>query len=192
MKSNKQCWLDSNGRKFSAGGILIGDAEGLYLVGEVEKGVVSYGDIGGRYMFEDCNIWATIRRELYEETYGIVDVLVKDIKGMVGNNLITIDSHGSTLKSFNYTIPPAPGCGYSYMCMVVHSDRVPAIYEALNEKTFTHNREITISESSVPEHLYTPIHIRKIRYADLKSVNLSHRMRALLPALVEEDFFRGR
>src|SRR5271155_5670271 len=76
----KPCWNDPvTGRHFSAGGILLYDAQGFYLVGETSNSGIVYSDIGGRYMPEDGNIWAAIRRELYEETYGVCDLLANEV-----------------------------------------------------------------------------------------------------------------
>jgi hypothetical protein len=57
-----------------AGGLLIYDNEGIFCIKEKKYDNIVYNDIGGKYQFEDGDIFATIAREFAEETYYCCEV----------------------------------------------------------------------------------------------------------------------
>ena len=184
----KPCWNDPvTGRHFSAGGILLYDTQGLYLVGETSNSGVVYSDIGGRYIPEDGNIWATIRRELYEETYGVCDLLTKEVIQFSKHlPLIVLDSVGSILKGtlIESSTSVIPQSSYSYMCLAVPICSIPEGRFDFDDDLYQECRARTIAESSAPESFYRPVCIKKVLYDDLGGYNLSHRLKAILSVFV--------
>jgi len=201
----KSSWYDpSSGRNFSAGGVLLYDDyddEGFYLLGETRtKDDIMYNDIGGKYTIEDCTIWQTIRRELYEETYGLVDVLVKDVvRWSTSYPLITIDAHGKDLKAFRLDKEPPvlPGTTYSYMCIVLpvsEIQRLTTLYEGkmlftdeVNEELYSQARAEAIAKRSPKMEDRTPLCLKKIKYSEINHNDSLHgyRLKPLLPLLRE-------
>uniref|UniRef100_A0A6C0JTX7 Nudix hydrolase domain-containing protein n=1 Tax=viral metagenome TaxID=1070528 RepID=A0A6C0JTX7_9ZZZZ len=58
-----------DGYKLYAGGVLFYDQNGIWIIKEYFRDNYRFSDIGGKYSFEDCNIYSTISREFCEETY---------------------------------------------------------------------------------------------------------------------------
>ena len=152
----KYRWQDPSGKKFTAAGILFYDDEGIWVIGETEKNGIVYNDIGGKYMFEDGNIWTTIRRELTEETYGLCDMLVREIEELAKKYPpVAINGHDS--------IP-------TYMCLVVPLSDIPKDRLNLDPAAFTRRRDITLQENpDIPSHYYSPVLLTKLRYDDIRN-----------------------
>jgi hypothetical protein len=68
-KSEKFRWSDGQGRQLSAGGILPYDEDGIWVIGEKIKDEIIYTDIGGKYQYQDGDIYKTVAREFGEELY---------------------------------------------------------------------------------------------------------------------------
>ncbi len=67
--SEKFRWDDGQGRQLSAGGILPYDGDGIWVIGEKVKDEIIYTDIGGKYQYQDGDIYKTVAREFGEELY---------------------------------------------------------------------------------------------------------------------------
>lgn len=81
-KPKKYRWHDGNGRQLTAGGLLPYDEKGIWLVGEQDSSgprAVEWTDMGGRYEYEDGDIYKTIAREVGEELYHSAELLRRDI-----------------------------------------------------------------------------------------------------------------
>ncbi|HSA76270.1 MAG TPA: hypothetical protein VLE02_01875 [Nitrosarchaeum sp.] len=61
----------------SGGGLIIYDNIGIYCIKERKKDYDVYNDVGGKYQFEDGDIFATIAREFAEETYYTCEITRK-------------------------------------------------------------------------------------------------------------------
>lgn len=161
-------WTDPDtGHSLSAGGILFYDEVGIWVVGEKEHGELKYSDIGGKYEYEDGNIWTTIRRELYEETYGCCDVLSGDIVDL----------------SKKY--PPVYVNGHKrtpvYACLVVPiTETLLFTNFLLDSDAFAIRRKQTLKENSEVPTDYYPFVLKKILYRDLKNQRLSYRLQRIL------------
>ena len=69
-KSSEKCrWDDGQGRQLSAGGILPYDDHGIWVIGEKVRDEIIYTDIGGKYQYQDGDIYKTVAREFGEELY---------------------------------------------------------------------------------------------------------------------------
>jgi len=73
-RKKKFRYHDNNGRQLTAAGIVFYDDTGIWCILEREKGRLVCSDIGGKYTFEDCDIYSTIARELREETYNCCEL----------------------------------------------------------------------------------------------------------------------
>lgn len=186
-------WYDSVLKKrFTAGGILFYDEEGIYVVDEAR----GYSDFGGRYAYEDGSIWATIRRELYEETFGGCDLLVKDIEDMVGM-VVTIDGDagvGLYIRGRGYALNLAKNqkssCiplhekseNNSYICLIVP---VLAIGREVldNAVDMCEERRKKFIEDNpmAPKGIY-PCGIRKIMW-EIGDAKLSYRLKTIVSML---------
>jgi hypothetical protein len=127
-------------------------------------------DIGGKYMCDDCNIFETIRRELYEETYGTVDLRVTDIKEYAAK-------YGIKYVCDFYHAPV-----YAAICIPIGEicDKINLNVDEI-QNMFNENRRLTLSENpNVPEDEYKPIKLEKIKRTDIYSFNISGRLKKIL------------
>lgn len=165
----KYKWVDSHtGHTLSAGGILFYDESGIWVIGEKEHGEIIYSDIGGKYEYEDGNIWNTIRREMYEETYGCCEVFSHEI------------------VSISKKYPPIYVNGHKktpvYACLVV------PIAETLSFRTFSLDSDLfaarrlqTLRENPEVPPDYYPCMLIKLSYKDLRNhPKLSYRLQRIL------------
>jgi len=166
-------WHDpDSGHTFTAGGILFYDDHGVWVIGEKDKNGIVYTDIGGRYAYEDGNIWTTIGRELREETYGLCEMFVSEIVTLA--------------KKY----PPVYVNGHDnrpvYICLVVPLSAL-SLYSrdhfSLNPTLFEIKRRKIISENpDVPVEYYSPCILTKLTFDELKdsSFPLSYRLKRIL------------
>ncbi len=151
------------------------DIRGKYfLSSEADRGASEYNDIGGKYSSDDGNIYATIRRELYEETYGMIDVLVSDIKKFA-------EKYGMK------RIAGVKGaCAYLCICVpITDICDLCQIKEEDFEQNFSALREKTIAEN--PKAVYKQRSIKKIKYSDVAAFNIGYRLRFILKQLFIKD-----
>lgn len=166
--SRKYKWNDpTTGHSLSAGGILFYDDMGIWVIGENEQDELSYSDIGGKYEYGDGNIWNTIRRELYEETYGCCEMLSCDIINLSRKYPpIYVNGHKKT---------PV------YACLVVPITETLSFSNfLLDPETFATRRMQTLRENSDVPLDYYPSVLKKILYRDLKKYRLSYRLQRIL------------
>jgi hypothetical protein len=164
----KDYWVDpKTGYHFTGGGILFFDDVGIWTVGEMQGGTIEYTDPGGRYNYNDCNIWGTIRRELWEETYGMCDLTTSQIESFTSGTdqpIVYVNGH---------TDQPV------YLCIVA---RLPKNM-VLREDEFIRRRDITVGQNpDTPPKNYKTLCIKRIRYTEISNgtVNLSRRLRLIL------------
>ena len=166
-------WHDlSTGYTLTAGGILFYDDQGIWVIGEKDRSGIVYTDIGGRYTYEDGNIWVTISRELREETYG------------------TCELFASEIVSLSKKHPPVYVNGHEnrpvYMCLVIPI--VELMLESrknfvLDPIMFNKQRNITLAENpDVPADYYCPCVLTKLSYEELADprFRLSYRLKRIM------------
>lgn len=171
-------WRDpASGTLFSAGGILFYDHEGFWTIAEAtSRHDVEYTDPGGRYTFEDGSIYATIARELREESYGLCEILRSEVEDLASRYPPTLIYGGGSAA----TKAPA------YMCLVVPVDAVrdlPNIQSrfSLDPERYLTARAKTIAENpDTPASFYSPMMLRKILFTEVAKYNLSYRLRRVL------------
>ncbi len=168
----KYRWHDPNSDdQITAGGILFYDDTGFWAVGEIDdatNNTITYTDPGGRYTPEDGTIWTAIRRELYEETYGVCDFLVKDIiEWSKKYGVIKVDGH---LKK------PV------YVCLCVPVSAVPDL-KFDTELFITNRNKLLLQNPYAPTHIhFKPVVLQKISYAEAEThkYKLSYRLKSIL------------
>lgn len=121
----KYWWKDPLGRDVAAGGILILDeyvidnksTEGIWVVVEKSRrGIgIEYSDFGGRYHYDDGDIYATISREFREETYNTDEIPYSTVKKLV--------TSPSDNNKFVYRMNKG-----KYVCLVVDRKYLPSLY----------------------------------------------------------------
>ncbi len=170
-------WYDALAKnKYTAGGILFYDDHGVYLISERNSknyNVLEYTDVGGRYEPQDGCIWATIRRELYEETYGTIDCTVAYIKNLASDTRV---------KRAYVTNHDGIVC---YVCLCVPLYLAPEIMRTENlMETFKNNKATFHAENpTVTGKFYETVTFEKIAHNKITMFNISYRMTSILKQL---------
>jgi hypothetical protein len=164
----KYRWVDQKtGHHLTAGGILFYDDHGVWLLGERDKHGVIYTDIGGKYNFEDCNIYATIARELGEETYHTCEATCSQIKALA-------EAYSFVYVNGHQNLPV-------YACVVVHISQCS--FATLDSKKFIESRHQAILENPhVPPDRYKTLCLTYFTFENVKKQNLklSFRLKRIL------------
>ena len=151
-KPKKYRWYDGHDRQLTAGGLLPYDEKGVWLVGEQDTGgSVGWTDMGGRYEFEDCDIYKTIAREVGEELYHSSELLRRDV------------------VDFSKKYKPIYVNGHQglpvYICYPVHTRELAKKDFILDPQLFQKNRRDALeSNPSVPVNYYPTIELRYFSY----------------------------
>uniref|UniRef100_A0A6C0LYX4 Nudix hydrolase domain-containing protein n=1 Tax=viral metagenome TaxID=1070528 RepID=A0A6C0LYX4_9ZZZZ len=158
-------WKSPEGYLLAAGGVLLLDGDGAWVVSEQGK----YTDIGGRYDFNDGDIYATIAREFREELYNTAEISYFDLKNVPLSSKHYIDSFvGNPI----------------YMCIVVNVSDIPLRGVLDNESVKRAKDEILRSNRYVPPHRYTTESLKLVPMSELRvASNVSPRLRSILEGL---------
>ena len=173
MHSTKYRWTDpKTGHRFASGGILFYDSEGIWVVAEKDnKTGVIYNDMGGRYAYEDGNIYAAMARELREETYGLCELMVGEVKALAETNR-PVYINGHDCKPAYFSLP----LDLSRLSPEIKSRLIldPRQYD-IERKT------VIISNHDAPIDYY-PLYLKKLSMEELKDpkLRLGFRLRKIL------------
>lgn len=150
-------WHDGNGRQLTAGGILPYDDSGIWVVGEMKKnGDIEYTDPGGKYKFEDCDIYTTCSREFGEELYQSSTISREAVINIAS-------THQPVYVNGHRNCPV-------YICYVVHVDTLKNYGVDLSCSLFDAARQQTIiSNPDVPKEYYNSVVLKHIIFSDLVS-----------------------
>lgn len=175
-KKNKELWYDPEKNiSISAGGLLIYDNEGVWLIKEKKKNKINYTDPGGRYRFEDCHIHNCIIREFNEETYFSFNLSLDAQK--IFNEFVYVYSYGKPV----------------YVCYVIHIDDISNfLLNDLDPSIFLDKKsEILQFNKDTPENLYTSLNYEHISYDFIRSNfnKMSYRLKEILKSF---DFINRR
>jgi hypothetical protein len=175
-KKKKFRYHDDNNRQLTAGGIIFIDDNGIWCIKEKEKGNIVCTDIGGKYTFEDCDIYTTISRELREETYNCCEISHKDI--------LELSKICEKVYINGHTGRPV------YLCLIVPIDKVNIDFKNV---PFQINRQQTLLRNpTVPEEYYSSLDLVYVPFDKItfhkttlhqdikKDVQLSYRLRRIL------------
>jgi hypothetical protein len=138
-------------RLIHAGGIILYDDNGFWVIKEFHKDTFKYSDPGGKYNYCDCNIIATIVREFNEETYYAFPISYSDIYNLIPKNKIKF-----IYTCYNKLSNP------TYLCIAVHLNDLNIKWDI---KQFLKNRELAlISNPDVPVKYYSSFDIQYIPF----------------------------
>lgn len=163
----KYRWHDGEGRQLTAGGIIPYDDEGVWLIGERKGGHLSgveWTDVGGKYRFEDGDIYQTCAREFSEETYYSSNVTRDVVKSMISESTshkVYVNGH------INKPV---------YVCFLVHTDTLSSHGVSMSREKFLEGRECILKGNpDVPEHFYSSVDLRYFSFEELgMCANSSH------------------
>jgi len=167
----KWWWKDDKGKFIAAAGILIFDDEGMWLVAEKSRkndGGVEYTDFGGKYDWNDGDIYATIPREFREECYNTDELSYSLIKRLV--------TSPSTEKKFVYRMNKG-----KYLCLIVHRSLLPPLKLSDLEVKIARDRVIA-SNPFCHDSMYRTVGIKFIPFKEIENykTQLSYRLSTIL------------
>lgn len=177
IKKNKRFhWYDGKGRFLTAGGLLPYDKRGVWLIGERNRlGEIEWTDLGGKYEYEDGDIYKTIAREVGEELYHSSELLRRDVFHFsLKYYPIYVNGHKKT---------PV------YVCYPVNISDLSKKGFFLDPELFEVCRqEVIKSNPTVPANFYPVVKLRYFSYKELhdavngekESINLKFRIRKIL------------
>lgn len=172
-ETKKHRWHDGEGRELTAGGILPYDDTGIWVIGEKNRDEVVYTDIGGKYQYQDCDIYKTIAREFGEELYHSSDLTREQVMKIKETSYpVYINGHHNK---------PV------YVCYMVHTDVLSEYGLTLNSTKFSQARRDAVAQNpTVPEHYYNSILLRHMKYAEVAEIlgrkpeALSYRLKGII------------
>lgn len=172
-KEAKFRWKDSKGRELTAGGILPYDDTGIWVIGEINRNSIIFTDIGGKYQYQDCDIYKTIAREFGEELYHSSD--------MTREQMIELSSICQPVYINGHKNKPV------YICYIVHIDIMNGMGIYLNSELFLKNREFVLKENpDVPSEYYSSVVLTHLSFEDINNIlstdklQLSYRLKGIL------------
>lgn len=168
-KPGKYMWKDpSTGYGLTAGGILFYDCNGVWVVGERKNGEIIYSDIGGRYTFEDTNIYACVARELAEETYLTCQLLPSQVERMSRTfDTVYLNGHDGRPVYMCILVPIHVENGHVYICDKDKQFHIGTLN--LNPDAFDTARRRVISENPDAKSKYISEKLVCISFRDLKN-----------------------
>jgi hypothetical protein len=194
LRKEKPRWKDPRSEfLYAAGGVFLYDSNGVWVVQEdasseytPKRHAATYTDIGGRYEVNDCNIYETIRRELYQETYGTMDVTTSMIRNIDKMIIFGRTSEGRTIFYTEVCPSGREHISGAYLSVIVNLDE--SNFPKPNPEEFDKQRKLTYE--AVPRGYkldkdnHKQIRIVQIPLAVLKSnaspVKISFRLQQLL------------
>ena len=167
MKKRMSRWKDENGNLIPAAGWIPFNSLGIWVIAEKWGKKKYYTDIGGRYRFDDGDIWATIAREFSEETYQSTCLTRDDIISLLpfSRRYLLRDSRGKIC----------------YLCCMIPTGQLSLRNKKLDWRKFQERRKEVISTN--PHHTFRICELRFLSYEDLLSKRycLSIRLKKMLP-----------
>jgi hypothetical protein len=167
FNSQKNRWKEpKTNYKLRGGGIIFYDDKGIWVVAEYSKKTTNgliITDIGGTYNQSDGNIYATISRELSEETYHTCELTTSTIR----------DLYKTSNKIYNRGYDKKP----DYVCLLVDLRRINF---KIDVEKLKNNRDEIIEQNDDQEPYRTAnmIHISYDKIALCR--NFSSRLRNIL------------
>lgn len=157
----------------TAGGVFFYEerngVKGLWLVKEYNYGEEEFTDFGGKYDYNDGDIFATIVREFREETYNTQEIAYKDILSVPSDCHIYINGWDNK---------PV------YMCIPVHINTFKISFDAVAIKK---SRErILKTNAKVPSDWYSTRDVCFVPLDDIekKIVKISNRLKSILREII--------
>lgn len=171
VRNEKPRWTEPDtGYSLTAGGILFYDDDGIWVISEREGKGVNYTDIGGKYMFEDGDIYAAIKRELAEETYQTVELTYANMTELRRSNKVA-----RIYVKGHLDVPV-------YLCLLVPIEVINVIVPSfkLDPKEFTIRRNVVVQQNPTYSDHYVAQNLHYISYNDVASLKMSYRLRLII------------
>lgn len=177
---SKKKWtcVDDNGYNLTAGGILPYDDNGIWVISEKQSSGSRelWNDVGGKWRFEDIDIFGCITREWNEELYFTAELrrsdLLKDLIHRPRTSRVYVNDHERNP---------------TYLAYIIHVDDLESIDGVkMNKTEFDMARKHAISSNpSVPSDYYSSISLQYITYEQLRdelfsTTSISYRLRKIL------------
>jgi hypothetical protein len=162
-------WHDEQGRQLTAGGLLPYDDKGIWVIGEkkTKDSELEWTDTGGKYKFEDCDIYTTISREVSEELY-YSSILSREAILKIKETHTPVYVNGHQSKPV-------------YICYIVHIDILQKYGLYLDRDLFINYRNKAInSNPDVPPEYYSSIDLKHLTFESLNFSPLSYRLKRIL------------
>lgn len=154
----KFIFRDNQGRFLHAGGLLLYDDSGIWVIKEYYRNGYKLIDPGGKYCFQDCDIINTIWREFCEETYFILDnVPLSKLKDLITDK-----------KAKMIYVCPDNTDNPTYACLLVNTKDLNLTLDGLSEKFIEKRNRALINNPLVPQNYFTSFELCYIPYADLR------------------------
>ena len=151
-------WSDDEGRKLYAGGIVLTDTvnekEGLWTLVEKDNAGLVHGDIGGRYDFNDGDIYATIAREFREELYNTAEIPYSVLVNLPP------ETH---IYTYGHQLVPV------YLCIVTSAESVGLKNKLEKIDVESAKQRVVQQNPEVPSSWYRTIGFKFITFEDIKS-----------------------
>ncbi len=151
---------------YCGGGIILYDNNGFWVVNEKD----GLTDMGGKYHYNDGDIYGCISRELAEETFHTIEI--------TSSVLRTISKKITLLKSSKDVL----GNPKTYMCIFVHLDHLSTERCNIDREQFHAARIETLKNNINYKHLYPQTDLIYINFNDLENVkeNFSYRLKTII------------
>lgn len=175
-KYNKHKYHHPDGKKLAAGGICFfeetTEGKGLWLIEEYDNygDKKIYTDFGGKYDYNDGDIFATISREFREESYNTVEITYQTIKDTPTDAHVYIDGYD----------------GYPvYMCIVMHINCFGIQFNS--DKIKEAREKVVQANPYISEKWYKTRDVKFVLLKDLESGTCqpSNRLAAILNDICE-------
>lgn len=173
-------WFDGHGRQLTAGGILIYDDKGIWVIKELRRdGTLEYNDPGGKYKYEDCDINTTIAREANEEFYQ------------------SVEFRRSMILDLARTTQPVYVMGHHglpvYICYLMHVNLAKLYGICMSPLQFLECRARTLrSNPNVPHEFYSSLELVYLTFTDIREKRLQHPLSYRLDKIVHNFVLRRK
>ena len=152
----KYRYVNEKGHQLTGGGVFIYDDEGIWAVGEQMKRSIIFTDIGGKYVYQDGDIYQTIAREFNEETYHCDEVSRRKIIDLIETG------KGQVLSLSNNQNRPV------YISVAIH---ITDLDIQIDPKLFLSCRELVLkSNPDVPIGLYKSVELRHFKFSEIEQL----------------------
>lgn len=173
-------WFDGHGRQLTAGGILIYDDKGIWVIKELRRdGTLEYNDPGGKYKYEDCDINTTIAREANEEFYQ------------------SVEFRRSMILDLARTTQPVYVMGHHglpvYICYLMHVNLAKLYGICMSPLQFLECRARTLrSNPNVPHEFYSSLELVYLTFNDIQNKRLQHPLSYRLDRIIHNSVLRRK
>lgn len=150
-------WHSPEGHQLTAGGIIPYDENGIWIIKEYGRKGFEWADMGGKYKFEDCDIYKTIAREFSEEVYHSSELTRAQMEFLCHlHHPIYVDNNRGQ---------PV------YVCYAVPTSTLSQHGVEMNPELFLFLRDEAVrTNPHVPIEYYSSVELRHVSYDTLRNI----------------------